>query len=241
MTFWKRALNRIGRPFGINPYARAFENPLMTASGTPGELFDEIFHQNYWGSSKSKSGVGSEEDFVSGYRRILGKLIEQKGFLSVFDAPCGDVKWISKLIVERDLNYTGGDISPAVIAQAKQDFPALDLRVFDLSLDKFPCADVWHCRDCLFHLPFNAIKQIFENFAESETPYALITSHRSWLAHKNLDVGFGGFRYLDLERAPFSLPPPELRLADFRFSIDFPRYVCLWSRPQIASSLRHMY
>jgi hypothetical protein len=110
------------------------------------------------------------------------------------------------------------------------------MQVFDITSDKFPETDVWHCRDCLFHLPFSAVQQALDNFVSSEIPYALITSHRSLIMHKNLDVGYGGFRFLDLERAPFSLPVPLLRIPDYRKGRDFPRYVCLWTREQIAKS-----
>lgn len=67
--------------------------------------------------------------------------------------------------------------------------------------------------------------------------YALITSHRTRLLHRNMDVGYGGFRFLDLERAPFFLPAPVERIPDCRRGHDFPRYVCLWSRGQIAQAV----
>jgi len=144
---------------------------------------------------------------------------------------------MAPLVSENGIRYSGGDISKLVIDEAKLRYPALDLRVFDITVDTFPEADVWHCRDCLFHLPFEAIHRALTNFASSRIPYALITSHRARLLHQNLDIGFGGFRFLDLERSPFSLPLPLARISDYRVGTEFPRYVCLWSREQIASSL----
>jgi hypothetical protein len=109
--------------------------------------------------------------------------------------------------------------------------------VFDIIADPFPETDCWHCRDCLFHLPFEAIHQALANFTSSGIGHVLITSHRSRILHRNLDVGFGGFRFLDLECAPFFLPPPLKRIPDYRRGHDFPRYVCLWSRDQIAQAV----
>ena len=141
------------------------------------------------------------------------------------------------LLAEYPVNYVGGDIAAEVIAHAKAVHPEVDVRVFDITTDAFREADLWHCRDCLFHLPFEAIQRALENFTSSPIKFAHITSHRSRLLHRNLDEGFGGLRFLDLERAPFFLPPPLSRIPDYRWGYDLPRYVCLWSRDQIADAL----
>lgn len=202
-------------------------------------VFDEIYHGNYWGSAESRSGVGSETGFTARYRERLSTLLHAHGLRRLFDAPCGDLNWMVQLITEpsNDIDYVGGDISASVIEDARQRHPELDLRIFDITTDPFPVADVWHSRDCLFHLPFEAIFRALSNFVDSVIPYALITSHRARLLHRNLDVDFGGFRFLDLERPPFSLPHPIERIPDFTVGRDFPRYVCLWSREQIAQAV----
>ncbi len=232
-----RIANRIGRPLGVNPFPRAFPNPLADEVGQAAEVFDEVYRRNYWGSEQSRSGVGSETTFTARYGTGLAALIRARGFRRVFDAPCGDLNWIAPLIAETGIEYVGGDISSLVVEDGQCRHPALDLRVFDITKDSFPEADVWHCRDCLFHLPFEAIRRALSNFASSSIPYALITSHRARFLHRNLDVGFGGFRFLDLQRAPIILPRPLERIPDFTVGQDFPRYVCLWSRTQIADAL----
>lgn len=232
-----RIANRIGRPLGVNPFPRAFPNPLADEVGQAAEVFDEVYRRNYWGSAQSRSGVGSETTFTARYGTGLAALIRARGFRRVFDAPCGDLNWIAPLIAEAGIEYVGGDISSLVVEDGRSRHPALDLRVFDITKDSFPEADVWHCRDCLFHLPFEAIRRAFSNFASSSIPYALITSHRARFLHRNLDVGFGGFRFLDLQRAPIMLPRPLERIPDFTAGRDFPRYVCLWSKAQIAEAL----
>ena len=181
--------------------------------------------------------MGSETTFTARYRTGLAALIRARGFRRVFDAPCGDLNWMAPLIAETRIEYVGGDISSLVVEDGRCRHPTLDLRVFDITKDSFPEADVWHCRDCLFHLPFEAIRRALLNFASSSIPFALITSHRAHFLHRNLDVGFGGFRFLDLQRAPIMLPRPLERIPDFTVGRDFPRYVCLWSKAQIADAL----
>jgi hypothetical protein len=233
----KRMLNRLGRPFGINPFPRSFPNPIAVGSISVAAVFDEIHRVNFWGSRESQSGLGSELAFTATYRKGLARCLADNALQSLFDAPCGDMNWMSVFLKEHPVAYVGGDISAEVIGKARTHHPGHNLRVFDIMTDPFPQADVWHCRDCLFHLPFSAIRLALTNFAHSGIGYALITSHRSRLIHRNLDVGFGGFRFLDLERAPFGLPRPLSRIPDYRRGHDFPRFVCLWSRAQIETAV----
>jgi hypothetical protein len=54
--------------------------------------------------------------------------------------------------------------------------PGLVFIHFDITRDPFPASDVWHCRDCLFHLSFLDIAKALTNFQASAIPYALLTS-----------------------------------------------------------------
>jgi hypothetical protein len=163
-------------------------------------------------------------------------LLRKKGIRSIIDAPCGDLNWIFPIINHANIHYMGGDISPSVVQAAQSAHPDIQIQVFDITRDPFPQADLWHCRDCLFHLPFELIEQALVNFTRSSIPFALITTHHSRLLHQNLNIQPGGFRLLDLEKPPFSLPSPLARIRDYLPGRDFPRYVCLWSRQQIISS-----
>ena len=238
----KRLVGRALRPFGINLFPRRFENPLMQEGIGDQELFDAIFETNYWKSEGTKSGFGSEEHFARSYRDRLDSLLRVRKLYHIFDAPCGDVSWMSVMVSNNSqFRYTGADISPRLLASARQRFPDFDLRLLDITKDSFPLADVWHCRDCLFHLPFLSIKNALINYVNSGIPYALITSHRSRLFHRNLDVTTGGFRILDFELEPFSFDSPECRLQDYRIGFDFPRYVCLWPRRSIVRAIDKMH
>ena len=58
------------------------------------------------------------------------------------------------------------------------------------------------------------------------------------MIHENLDLKGIGFRFLDLERAPISLPRPLAYVPDYKIGSDFPRYVGLWTREMIAEALQ---
>ena len=233
----KRIVNRLGRPFGINPFPRAFRNPTTAQISDRADVFDSIYKSNFWGSGESRSGVGSEVDFSQAYLARLRALIEQRHLTRLFDAPCGDLNWSIGLARDSGVAYAGGDISASLIADLREQYPEVDLAVFDICIDRFPDADVWHCRDCLFHLPFADIRRAFENFTRSSIPYALLTTHRARWLHRNLDVPLGGFRFLDLERPPIGLAGAEEYLPDYRKGSDFPRYVGRWRRAAIAEAL----
>lgn len=230
----RRVINRIGRPLGINPFPRAFEYAL---SPQHADAFDHIFHGNLWGSQDSRSGVGSELAATRRYRAALAQLIRERGIQSLFDAPCGDLNWMPELLLTVPIAYHAGDIAQGVVQAVRQRHPQLDVRQFDITRDAFPAVDAWHCRDCLFHLPFADIRAALQNFVASSIPYALLTTHRARWLHRNLDLKGVGFRFLDLERAPFCLPRPLAYVPDYRFGIEFPRYVGLWPREAIAAAL----
>jgi len=238
MLLARRVVNRLGRPFGINPFPRAFPNPTVSAVGGRAEIFDSIYRSNFWGSGESRSGVGSERAFSMAYLARLRSLLAQRGLRRLFDAPCGDLNWIIDLARDPAFDYRGGDISASMIADVRQRYPDLELGVFDICTDPFPPADVWHCRDCLFHLPFADIRRAFDNFARSSIPFALLTTHRARWLHRNLDVPLGGFRFVDLERAPIGLPEAGEYLQDYRKGTEFPRFVGLWTRDAIAAAFR---
>lgn len=233
-----RIIDRIFRPAGISlgSYLSSPSDQGPQKGGGVDSVFDAIYRSNHWGSSESASGVGSELSFTSDYSIQLVDLIRKMNFRSMFDAPCGDLNWMRDVQSQAKIAYIGGDVSEIALTSARNRAPELDVRLFDICADTFPAVDVWHCRDCLFHLSFGDIRRALENYLKSEIPYAIITTHKSTLL-KNNDVETGGFRLLDLERHPISLPRPISYMKDFRKGKDFPRYVGLWSKSQIATAI----
>lgn len=226
----------ITRPFGLSliSFSRLAAIPPPPKGPSAKSRFDRIATDNLWGSDESLSGAGSEVARTERYRQALVRLIWGERFHSLFDAPCGDLNWMPLVLDQVEVDYVGGDISPALIQRNRERYPALNFVEFDITSDDFPEADVWHCRDCLFHLSYRDIELALRNFARSDIPYALITSHSGVI--RNVDVESGGWRYLDLRRTPFNLPAPRELLPDYQFG-DLPRFVGLWSRDEIEQAL----
>ena len=111
------------------------------------------------------------------------------------------------------MDYIGGDISNDLIEHLREKYPTVDLHKFDITTDKFPDANVWHCRHCLMHLSLFDIFLALENFSASKISNALITNH--FLPDSvTFDIPTGSFRPLDLTNYPFYLPRPKMWLLD---------------------------
>lgn len=70
---------------------------------------------------------------------------------------------------------------------------------------------------------------------DSDIKYLLTTTYSYFDENVDLDRT-GGFRVINLQRPPFCLPKPLIRIDDFVVPA-IPRYLALWSREQIAKAL----
>lgn len=154
----------------------------------------------------------------------------------LLDAPCGDFNWMQHVRLPENCRYVGGDIVAPLVAklQAQYEGPERQFRIIDIVEEELPQADLWLCRDVLFHLPTADAVKTLKNFARSRVSYLLTTTYD--FQQVNADVGPGGFRYVNLRKPPFSLPPPEHKIADFVAPAP-PRYLALWSRAQVAAAM----
>ena len=234
----QRALNRAGRPLGIVPFPVTWEREQRDSS-TRDETFESIFRENYWGSRESVSGPGSELARTETYRQALVRFLRHQGISSLFDAPCGDLNWMSEVLSQVNVHYVGGDISDAVLQVARARYPDLDLRHFDICADIFPEGEVWHCRDALLHLSFDDVWAALRNAAQANVRFALMSTYRARFL-KNLDIRTGGWRFLDLERPPFNLAPPVEYLPDSAWG-EFPRAVGVWPSEAIRKAVTRHY
>lgn len=179
--------------------------------------FQHIFRSRYWGDEESVSGIGSSLEQTAAIRRELPRIVQEHGIRSLFDAPCGDLYWMSRILEEMGIRYVGGDIVPEVIALARSrtDYADAQFIEFDIVEQPFPDCDMWLCRDVLFHLPYGAIRRALDNFLRSNVKYLLVTTHtRQDVTNRNLITG--DFRELDLFKAPFGFPADKVlyRFAD---------------------------
>ena len=227
----------IGRPMW-KAYLRVFPPPErvlvapLAQSEDRQEAFSEIFAKNAFGSYESRSGPGSTIDVTAGLRERLPKLCATLKVGTFLDAPCGDYNWMRHVEFPEGVTYVGADIVPVLIrnlttrhADASHFFSVLDIVEGPL-----PEADLWLCRDALFHLPNDDILSALRHFRRSRISYLLTTNYN--FCRTNIDVKAGGYRRINLRRPPFNLPRPMKQIDEGGIA-GTPRVLALWSRAQI--------
>jgi hypothetical protein len=202
-------------------------------------VFERHAASNYWGNRESVSGDGSTLAYTHNLRHELAKFLRAFRVVSMFDAPCGDFNWMRAVELPEGFDYLGGDIVAPLVQRLAALYAAPQRRFirFDIAADAFPDADLWFCRDCLFHLPDASALAALRGFARSRIGFVMATTHLNTWNFENQDVAAGGFRLIDLFKPPYSLPREVLyRIPDYVFP--YPqRELCVWSRQQIAEAL----
>jgi len=177
--------------------------------------FTEIYRARRWGNGESVSGPGSSRARAAAFKADLVALLTERRIRSILDAPCGDFNWMREVLDGVDVHYTGVDIVEELIAANRREYERPDRQFLcaDLTRAALPAADLVICRDGLVHLSFADALAAMRNFRRSGSRYLLATTFVG--RERNRDVATGGWRPLNMERAPFALSPP-LALVDER-------------------------
>ncbi len=198
----------------------------------PEAVFQDIFKFNRWNDAESVSGVGSSRKYTRNIRKELPRLLRKYGLRSILDVPCGDFAWMRIIPFDAETRYVGGDIVRELVERLQQEFSSPQRRFMHLDVvaSELPKADILICRDCFIHLSNADVFAAIRNFARSDIGYLLTTTYR--FGRINADIATGQFRAINLEAAPFSLPPPIETIVDYIYPF-LPRRMALWSREQI--------
>jgi hypothetical protein len=221
----------------VYPFVRRGSGEVASTFADNSTAFAQIYSDNIWGDTESLSGWGSTVSYTSMVRKHLEQLFSRIPVKTFLDAPCGDFNWMQHVRFPAGTSYIGGDIVPELIALLNERYATGDTRKFivlDIVKDTVPAADVWLCRDVLFHLTTTDAMHVLRNFSHSETPFILTTTYD--FVKTNTDTRPGGFRYINLAQPPFNLPKPRIRIPDFLAPAP-PRYLGLWSRQEVAAAL----
>ena len=179
------------------------------------DLFTHYYKENVWGDQESVSGSHSTINYTRNIRDELPLLIEKLGVKRILDAPCGDYNWFRLVPRSKDIHYIGADIVKPLIIRNQGAFGSenTSFMQLDVTQDEMPNADLWICRDCLFHLSNNDIFRAIHKFLVSDITYLLTTTYPG--PRKNIDVPSGGFRVLNLELRPFNFCKPIIAIDDW--------------------------
>lgn len=169
-------------------------------------VFTDIYNNNFWGSTESRSGEGSELKNTLYLRTALPALLSKLEIKSILDIPCGDYKWMQYVDLS-NITYIGADIVPELIYNNKLQHAGMDFRVLDITSDSLPQTDVIFCRDCFVHLSYSLIESAITNIIKTDFKYILLTTFIG--DRYNIDINTdGNWRPLNFEKPPFSLPKP---------------------------------
>lgn len=201
------------------------------------KVFEDIFESNKWENAESISGFGSTLYNTTIVRRELPKLLKALGAKSLLDAPCGDFNWMKHVELPEGVDYIGCDIVPKMIASLSERYSNERRRFefLDIVEGPIPKADLWLCRDVLFHLSFQDGIKCLEAAARSDIKYLLSTSHD--YVDFNADIETGEFRFIDLCKPPYLLPPPTYQIEDYLAPNPL-RILGLWSKAQLEERFR---
>lgn len=226
--------------FLIEGSARRRQTRQLIAAPGIEERFTQIYESNYWGHAESVSGEGSSLAYTRDLRAALPGLFDRFGVRRLLDAPCGDFNWMQQVLREHPLDYVGGDLVAPMIQKLQQQHGQAQRQFvhMDITQGPFPQADLWLCRDCLFHLSYADIGRALQVFLASDIPLLLTTTHLNPDHYFiNTDIRSGDFRRIDLYAAPFHFPRDVLLAIDDWCEPEPKRQMCLWSREQVAAAL----
>ena len=205
-------------------------------AGNAGAVFRDRYRHNEWDNAESVSGPGSTLVYTVNIRDAIPRLVDELGVRTILDAPCGDFNWFRAIEWKTPVRYLGGDIVEDLVKRNRTLYGSdhTAFTVLDITRDVLPRADLWLCRDCLFHLSERDIFLTLARFIESDIAYLLTSNHSE--CELNRDIPTGAFRLLNLRLPPFSLGEP-LRVIDDWIE-GFPvRHLVLWKREAVRDAL----
>lgn len=199
------------------------------------KLFTKYYQKNLWRNEESRSGVGSTLEHTARLRTQLPDFFRRYDINTIFDAPCGDYHWF-RHVPREGIAYIGADIVRPLIDDNNKRYAdqATKFMHLDITRDEFPPADVWLCRDVLFHLSEKDILRALKNYLESDIPLLLTTTFPE---HEvNIDAPTGSFRLINLQTSPFNFPSPIECLVDSVPTWQ-KRHLALWDKYQVGNVL----
>ena len=217
------------------------------------QSFTDIYNEQTWGGHVDgvlkkhihykASGPGSALERAQGVIAILHTMIDRlkselnKTSIKILDLPCGDLQYMSHFLQTRnDIDYTGADIVPELIAKHTERYKGnehINFLATDIVKDELKESyDIILCRAMLQHLVFKDILRTLYHFSKSNSIYLATTTFSERKINAELDLrGMDSdirFRHLNLEKPPVNLSPPlcnyKERPTDFH-------YMAVWKLP----------
>lgn len=208
-------------------------------------FFHRIFAARDWPADDPSynglkaSGPGSMLHNAQNIIAVLHSVISHvkshlgKSSVSIFDAACGDMQWMRYVLGARsDIDYTGADIVPDIIAHHRKKFKRLQNAKFVehdvVSKPLHRSYDIILVRDILQHLWIADAMMALKRLSESGSKFLLATTFPDAVVNVEVDkLALGGRKSsYNLERLPFSLQSPICSRHDWNVE-----HLSLWKLP----------
>ena len=162
-----------------------------------------------------------------------------KTSIKILDLPCGDLQYMSYFLLTRsDIDYTGADIVPELIAKHTKrykgktniHFKNIDIVKDDLS----ESYDLIICRSMFQHLSDEDVLKTLHHFSSSNSTYLAATTFSKQTVNKDKGLELSvRFRRLNLEIPPINLGPPVCSYKEHSIPDNF---VAIWKLPLLQKS-----
>lgn len=188
------------------------ERPVPPISGSRASLdFAGIYEQNGFDGTESRSGGGSTLEQTRVISREIPALLNKLCVEHFLDVPCGDLNWMRHIDLG-NVKYIGGDVVQSIVdanraaySNANRSFERINIITGPL-----PSADIIFCRDCLVHLNYSDGLSALEQFRNSGAKWLLTTTFVDRACNQDLYAEGAIWRPLNLEKAPYNMPPAAL-------------------------------
>ena len=188
-------------------------------------VFKSILKSFHWRDynkpklGESVSGLGSDLDICEKLITDLHFFMDKHKIKTILDLACGDFNWMRKLI-ELHTNiqaYRGLDIVDEIVEKNNISYSNEKIRFVncDVVQDDLPNNfDLVIIRDFFIHISNKDINEVILKVKKINARYMAINTQST--VEKNIDLfAFGHHRDINIEKTPFNLNNPYLKLKDF--------------------------
>ena len=156
-----------------------------------------------------------------------------KSSIKILDLPCGDLQYMSHFLRTRtDIDYTGADIVPDLIAKHNENYKGrkhIHFENIDVVKDKLNNSyDIIICRMMLQHLLHEDVSRALYHFSSSNSTFLAATTFSDNKVNQQVVLGGARYRHLNLEKAPVNLSPP---VCTYKEPIITEHRMAIWKLP----------
>jgi len=184
-------------------------------------IFNDIYKSHKWGKSNSgfSSGAGTRSTNVAIYIEEIQKFVKKNCITSIVEFGCGDFTVMSEILDNREINYTGYDISSVILSSNRGKYRRSNIEFIQSDCSNIlfdpKRGDLLIIRQVLQHIDNESIKNILRHLDKYE--FVIITEHLAKYPSKfNIDKVIGAHTRVHYNSGVFiDKPPFQIKAQEF--------------------------